>query len=530
VPELEVRESEARRRLEDVLTPEVPMFDRLQRRRRARRRSAAVVGLSVVVSLVLLASALVERGPSDESLVTTPGDTPTNVNADLLEPGASRPIADSPLAGRSGAASAWTGSEVLVWGGAGAGDLQYGDGAAFDPREDAWRSLPESPLTPRSGASSVWTGEEWVVWGGVEVHVRPDGFATAETLTDGAAYDPVRDRWRSIADPPSPSARAGAVWTGEEVVAVGGSDSTPQAAAYDPVADEWRVLPGVPGVIATWSELVWTGEQVVGLLQVRQRQITVPPEPVAYDPTSDEWEVLPPLGIWPGQVAWTGDELLVVPESLDEPTAAAAVGDPWRQAAAAIEEEVGSVGTVPVWTGDQLVLFTGGFDGPQSLPALAPASGRWAEVPRPDGLRRVDDGVVEWADGVLVVWGGLVGDGTGSSSSTGLLYRPPSPEPTGAADPAGSLPPPTTVPPMIVGVSGPEGTVPGSVDQNGRWARWGGQTLPLLEVHDDTGALAGYFGECGFLPPDLVQVENFDLDAACRRNGTPVSSTALFVP
>ena len=63
-----------------------------------------------------------------------------------------------------------------------------------------------SPLSPRSSAMAVWTGTEVLVIGGEPRSTCPPGgdciapdFAP---LADGAAYDPAADSWRTVADAP----------------------------------------------------------------------------------------------------------------------------------------------------------------------------------------------------------------------------------------------------------------------------------------------------------------------------------------
>lgn len=73
-----------------------------------------------------------------------------------------RTVAAAPLSGRFLPAAAWTGTEMLVWGGAGCqgacsgpGIRAHADGAAYDPTTDTWRPLPPSPLAARTGAIAV---------------------------------------------------------------------------------------------------------------------------------------------------------------------------------------------------------------------------------------------------------------------------------------------------------------------------------------------------------------------------------------
>ena len=65
----------------------------------------------------------------------------------------------APIAGRTFAASVWTGHEMLVWGGASASDaLYHGAAPRSTPAKNTWRRLPPAPLSRRSQAVAVWTG------------------------------------------------------------------------------------------------------------------------------------------------------------------------------------------------------------------------------------------------------------------------------------------------------------------------------------------------------------------------------------
>lgn len=199
-----------------------------------------------------------------------------------LATGEWRPLAPGPLWARAGAVAVWTGAEVLVWG----GDRAAGpEGAAYDPSRDDWRTLPDSPLDTRVPVGAVWTGAEMIVWGSV---------SRTASAVDGAAYDPRADRWREL--PPAPFAlnEATMAWTGDELVVVGArldgnnwSDTEhARGAALDPATSEWRVLPSYP-FSPQASTAVWTGEElVVWDYELRS---------AAYDPASDRWRPLPDL-------------------------------------------------------------------------------------------------------------------------------------------------------------------------------------------------------------------------------------------
>ena len=124
-----------------------------------------------------------------------------------------------------------------------------------NPPLDTWAALPSGPLSPREDATSVWTGTEWLIFGGRQGLM---------VVNDSAAYDPSTNTWRSLAVNPTMHPGAQAVWTGHvvAVLAKGGGW------IYDPAADTWTDLPRQP--TASWAtvvsnDAVWTGQQVVAI-------------------------------------------------------------------------------------------------------------------------------------------------------------------------------------------------------------------------------------------------------------------------
>lgn len=202
-------------------------------------------------------------------------------------------MAPSPLPARIDPASAWTGQELLVWGGAGGEQSArwLADGAAYDPERDTWRQLPPAPVSPRAPLS-VWTGQDLLVWG--------TAARRSDIPVDGAAYDPATDTWRRIADGPIELTDATAVWTGQEMIVFGAALSatndpaTPNAvsAAYDPDSDTWRRLPD-SDLSPQASTAAWTGRELVAA--------DYDAVAAAYEPGTDQWRSLPDLPLDPGE-------------------------------------------------------------------------------------------------------------------------------------------------------------------------------------------------------------------------------------
>jgi hypothetical protein len=198
-----------------------------------------------------------------------------------------------PLAARYWPAAVWTGEEVLIWGGAnlyrvGEQARSYDDGAAFDPAAGTWRQLPPTPLAARNDAVSAWTGSEMLIWGGNSSAETDEPRAVA--FVDGAAFDPTANRWRVLpAAPLPPGPRYVGAWTGEALVVVGAADGVVHAARYDPAWSRWEEIDtgridGAPSM--TRPAIHWTGTRVV---VVDELPLGEPVIVHTYDPASGEW-------------------------------------------------------------------------------------------------------------------------------------------------------------------------------------------------------------------------------------------------
>lgn len=85
-----------------------------------------------------------------------------------------------------------------------------GESAAPDTARGsaAWQVLPAGPLSPREGALGLWTGQEVLLVGGSDAPPCPPNASCVAPdtppLADGAAFDPKARTWRRIADSPVP--------------------------------------------------------------------------------------------------------------------------------------------------------------------------------------------------------------------------------------------------------------------------------------------------------------------------------------
>ena len=231
-----------------VALPSPVTNDFATRLRRRRRRQSTIGG--AVVFAAILGLAVTAMRPASLPLIGNDLPTPPTEHHTTARPTAPEsPTAPAvsvdrtmdelgmtPLSARTGHSVVWTGSEMIVWGGQGSDDPAteiFGDGAAYDPDRGSWRTLaaPDSYATSRH--ASVWTGDAMLVVGGV-------GNETATW-----AFDPVRDEWSRRADAPFPvrAGWSGWAWTGTELTVW-----TPREglATFDPDEDRWTLADAPP--------------------------------------------------------------------------------------------------------------------------------------------------------------------------------------------------------------------------------------------------------------------------------------------
>ncbi len=340
----------------------------------------------------------------------------------------------APIAGRVGPAAVWTGAEMAVWGGSEllqpSGESPLGDGAALDPAAGTWRMLAAAPIAGRSYPAVAWTGTEMIVWGGSDA---------GRTVADGAAYDPAADTWRELPPAPIGSAmKSSAIWTGTEVLFLGGLRSvengtggsmTRDAAAYNPSTNSWRRLPDLPGdPLPPYPQAVWTGSVVLTSLQTYD-----PDEPMdlgstqlaSYDPTTDQWRTVADdtsnpflLGI-PDPAGVTSTVLAFPPEAGEPIDLLDGDGNSIGQLAGRPTDLAGT-GNIAngVWVGNEAVFWMGGTD----AWAYDPAAQTWRSFPAGGLTMRVDGAIVTTGDAMLT-WGGFLSGPPTNAADDGVAYR-----------------------------------------------------------------------------------------------------------
>lgn len=141
--------------------------------------------------------------------------------------------------------AAWTGRELLIWGGV-APHQQYDTGALYDPEADTWRPL----LTPAGHhkASATWTGSELFAWSG-----RNDA---GEPSRSGFLLNPETGVQREISSIGAPDVfGADVVPVGRQLVVSGGTNEGFGAASFDLDADVWRSINSEGAIPANFATI-----------------------------------------------------------------------------------------------------------------------------------------------------------------------------------------------------------------------------------------------------------------------------------
>jgi N-acetylneuraminic acid mutarotase len=358
---------------------------------------------------------------------------PTDPGAGPSRPKGWRKLPAAPLRSRHSASAVWTGREMIVWGGAwraGNASIWLDDGAAYDPAADRWRKILGSPLAGRSDAFIAWTGSQVLIWGGQ----RQDSLTGfGDEWSDGALYDPARNTWKPMAGwPLAERFGARAVWTGKRLIVWGGAsasagkDPPPLAdgAAYDPADDKWTKLPPAPlaGRIAPLAGARGDAALVSwGPGELRDGRRVPTADSALYDAGANRWSPAaaapaPPKQTWCVDASEcvgvdTGSKVLFAGQGL----AWDAGGNRWSTVAAGQFADPLLEGKAQAWTGSRVMLWGGGTadsaaDAPPATVTAAgaaydPAADRWDALPSSPLAPRARATAV-WTGREFIVWGG----------------------------------------------------------------------------------------------------------------------------
>jgi hypothetical protein len=337
-----------------------------------------------------------------------------------------RPVERAPIAGRLSAGVVWTGRRVLVWGGVhrGASIDAVGDGAAYDPARDRWRTIAPAPsgVLGDGGRASAWTGRTAVFWAGNS----PDGPAR------GAVYRPATDRWRILPRGPlGPREGYASFWTGDELFIVGGTSgdglARPVGAAVDPVTRVWLRAPGLNalhGLVA--SGIVWTGDVafIGGVVYTRGGDgWTTVPVFASYDPATDTVTEIPiasPDASSFSPVGRIGNTVVGVGDTPTELAAYDPATDTWMTLASAAATADGQESPQSAWLGDRYVVA----HGRRRIEVYDADVDRWrVRVTGSSPFTTLSGSAIAWTGRELFVWSGVADRRGNPTPNVGATLR-----------------------------------------------------------------------------------------------------------
>jgi len=272
----------------------------------------------------------------------------------------------------------WTGSEMIVWGGANATGV-FNTGRRYNPTTDTWTGISTTNApSARAIHTAVWTGTEMIVWGGENT--------SPFYLNTGGRYNPGTDSWTHTSTTNAPSTRYGhtALWTGSEMVIWGGHDFSGRSntgGRYNPSMDSWTVTSttnapaGREHHTAVWTGsemIVWGGASDTGYLRTGGR----------YNPTTN---------------GWTGISTNNAPSARANHTA--------------------------VWTGSRMIIWGGDNSGHyfNTGGRYNPSTNSWIATSTTNAPARRYVHTAVWTGSEAIVWGGL---GDSGFLNTGGRYNP----------------------------------------------------------------------------------------------------------
>jgi N-acetylneuraminic acid mutarotase len=308
--------------------------------------------------------------------------------------------------------SAWTGTQMLVWGG-GDENVSLVSGGRYDPATDTWAPTSTSGVpAARNVETAVWTGTQMIVWGGF---AYAGTVGTVDYLDTGGRYDPATDAWSPTAHSGASVGRAyhTAIWTGTEMIVWGGEGyygNLNTGDRYDPTTDTWSPtsLTNAPTARASHTA-VWTGSVMIvwggGSVPVYFNSGS------RYNPNTDTWSPTSFTNVPTGRIlhraVWTGTKMLVwgglagSGADLNDGGRYDPSADTWSPTSLA-GAPPGREFFTAVWTGLQMIVWSG----PDSGGRYDPIADTWSAVSPTNAPVARESHSAVWTGREMVVWGG----------------------------------------------------------------------------------------------------------------------------
>ena len=290
--------------------------------------------------------------------------------------------------GRYSHTAVWTGSEMIVWGGADNSANVLNTGGRYNPGTNSWTATSTTNAPGRVFHTAVWTGSDMIVWGG-----QDETYARVNT---GGRYNPRTDSWTATSTSSAPRGRIWhtAVWSGSEMIVWGGYDGSNSntGGRYDPRTDTWTATSTTNAPTGRRNHTaVWTGSEMIVWGGISGFASNTGGR---YNPSTNTWiptsTTNAPTARYDHTAVWTGSEMIVWGGSPTNNTGGRydPSTDTWTATSTTNAPTARSLHTA-VWTGSEMIVWgghagnysfnTGGKYCGQSLTIIQPNGGEvWA--------------------------------------------------------------------------------------------------------------------------------------------------------
>jgi N-acetylneuraminic acid mutarotase len=368
-------------------------------------------------------------------------------------------ITNTPAA-RWGHTAVWTGSEMIVWGGAATFGCSYlNTGARYNPITDTWIPISTTNApSARSDHTAVWTGTEMIVWG---------GYNCGNTLNTGGRYNPNTDTWTAASTANAPLQRDGhtAVWTGSEMIVWGGVTATNDfndGGRYNPNTDSWTATSTNNAPSGRYSHTaVWTGSEMIVWGGEFYNGITVDFDTGGrYNPNTDTWVATNVTNAPHARVlqtaVWTGGEMIVWGGSFYNGTnyvyntGGRYIPDTDAWTATTITEAPSArYRHTAIWTGTEMIVW--GAINSNTGGRYNPNTDSWTVTSTTNVPSGRNSHTAVWTGREMIVWGGYYGNEFLNSGARYCAAAAPTPIPSITPTPTPTSTPSSTPTPTPAG-------------------------------------------------------------------------------
>lgn len=328
----------------------------------------------------------------------------------------------------------WTGNELILNGG------QYSplrtESAAYDPITDTWReNFP--PMAARWLHRTAWSGSKVLLFGGAVT-------TTTNYTNTGEIYDPSTNTWlalptptlrdKSLAQTSSLSAHNFLLWIGDKFFVGGGNYNSIITtgnlnATYDIENNQWNYITNIPSMNYD-SSSIWTGDWVI---------LSVNNSRYGYNPATQEVVTIESATSYEKRgMIWTGKDIISCYGSTSISTGGTCerlnLGelnhrlakmnyDSWINVTSTSAPSQRSEGS-SIWSGKYMITW-GGYDGTSYLnngKRYDPFSDSWLDISSTSAPSGRKNHSALWVGSRMIIWGGETAATT--TTNSGGIYNP----------------------------------------------------------------------------------------------------------